>query len=551
MLLNLSIRDFVLVDRLDLEFSPGFTALTGETGAGKSILLDALQLALGERAEAGVVREGGERAEVTAGFAVTPPLAAWLAENDLEGDDDACLLRRVVDAGGRSRAFVNGRPVTLAQLKEAGEHLVDIHGQHAHYSLLRPGVQRQILDQYADATELAGRVAAAWRHWQGLDKACREAEAHVAEAAEERERLQWRVDELAVLGFRAEEWDELQSGHRRLAHAAELLQGARQVVGLLDDEDQGALGQMNGARSRLAALAEIDADLKTALDLLDSALIQAEETARELNHYAERVDVDPDALEQAEARLAQVSDAARKYRVRPEALPELLDQARARLADLERMADPEGMRREAEAARAGYLKLAQELSGKRGKGAARLAKAVTAAMQRLSMQGGRFEAALAACEPEAAGIETVEFQVAPHAGQGLKPLAKTASGGELSRIGLALQTILSESSGAPTLIFDEVDSGIGGGVAEIVGHMLAELGRRHQVLCVTHLPQVAASAGGHFRVSKEASGGRALSRVAALAPDQRVEEIARMLGGVRITETTRKHAEEMLGAGAA
>ncbi|MDD3528236.1 MAG: DNA repair protein RecN [Gallionellaceae bacterium] len=546
MLLSLSIRDFVLVDRLDLEFAPGFSVLTGETGAGKSILLDALQLALGERAEAGVVREGAERAEVAAGFAAPPGLVAWLREMDLEGDDDTCLLRRVVETGGRSRAFINGRPVTLTQLREAGEFLVDIHGQHAHYSLLRAGEQRRILDQYAAATELAGRVVAAWRDWQALEKARREAEAHAAEAAEQREQLQWRVDELTALAFAADEWVTLQDDHRRLAHAAELLQGAQQVVGMLEDDGQGALGQLRAAHARLVALAEIDGGLAASVELLDSALIQAEEAARELGHYAERVDLDPEALGQAEARLAQVSDAARKFRLRPEELPALLEESMVRLAELERLADPAGLRAEAEAAGAAYLKLAGELGALRKKAAARLAKAVTEAMQRLSMQGGRFEAALVPCEAEAGGLETVEFQVAPHAGQGLKPLARTASGGELSRIGLALQTILSESAGAPVLIFDEVDAGIGGGVAEVVGRLLADLGRQRQVLCVTHLPQVAAGATGHFRVSKETVAGRAQSQVTALSGALRVEEIARMLGGVKITDATRRHAEEML-----
>ncbi|TCJ15034.1 DNA repair protein RecN [Parasulfuritortus cantonensis] len=550
MLLGLSIRDFVLVDRLDLEFGAGFSVLTGETGAGKSILLDALQLALGERAESGVVRTGGDRAEVTASFAVTPELAAWLRENGLEGDDDTCLLRRVIEAGGRSRAFVNGRPVTLAQLKEAGEFLVDIHGQHAHYSLLRAGEQRRILDQYAGAGDLAARVAEAWRDWQARDKARREAEAHAAEAAEERERLQWRVDELAALAFSPEEWGRLQDDHRRLAHAAELLQGVQQLSGLLDDEAQGVLGRLHAAHGRLAGLAEIDADLAGAVEMLDGALIQAGEAVRELNHYAERVDLDPEALEQAEARLAAISDAARKFRVRPEELPALLETSSARLAELERLADPAGLARAAETARTAYMKLADSLSGRRREAAARLAEAVSQAMQRLSMQGGRLEVALAACQPEATGLESVEFLVAPHAGQGAKPLAKTASGGELSRIGLALQTILSETAGAPVLVFDEVDAGIGGGVAEIVGRLLADLGRRHQVLCVTHLPQVAAGANGHFRVSKATVAGHALSRVAALERSERVEELARMLGGVTITETTRRHAEEMLAGGA-
>ncbi|HEX8979833.1 MAG TPA: DNA repair protein RecN [Parasulfuritortus sp.] len=548
MLLSLSIRDFVLVDRLDLEFDAGFSALTGETGAGKSILLDALQLVLGGRAETGVIRDGAERAEVAAAFEPPAELAAWLAENGLDGEESDLLLRRVIDAGGRSRAFINGRPATLAQLKEAGEFLVDIHGQHAHYSLLRAGEQRRILDAYSGSEALAARTAETWRAWQKLVKALDEAERHASEAAAERERLQWQVDELTALNFHLEEWLTLQDDHRRLAHAAELIQGAQQVVAMLDEDGQGAIGLLQSARGRLADLAEIDPALKSPLDMLESGLIQMEEAARDLGHYAERVDLDPALLEQAEARLAQVNDAARKFRVRPEELPGLLAESGARLAELERLADPEGLRREAEKARGEYDKVATELSAKRKKGAASLAKSVSQAMQKLSMQGGSFAAALEPCAPEAGGQESVEFQVSPHAGQGLKPLAKTASGGELSRIGLALQTILSQISGAPSLIFDEVDAGIGGGVAEIVGRMLADLGKQRQVLCVTHLPQVAASAGHHFRVSKETVSGRARSRVEPLDKAQRVEEIARMLGGVKITDTTRKHAEEMLGS---
>jgi DNA repair protein RecN (Recombination protein N) len=549
MLLSLSIRDFVLVDRLDLEFAAGFSVLTGETGAGKSILLDALQLALGERAESGVVRDGAERAEVAAGFAATPELNAWLSENGLDSDEGELLLRRVIDAGGRSRAFINGRPATLSQLKEAGEFLIDIHGQHAHYSLLRPGVQRQMLDAYSGSQLLAAQTGEAFRAWQKLEKACTEAELHAAEAATERERLQWQVDELTALAFHPDAWLALQDEHRRLAHAAELIQGAQQIVSALEDEGQGAIGQLQSSRNRLVDLVAIDPALKPALEMLESGLIQAEEAARELGHYAERVDLDPDLLDQAEARLAQVNDAVRKFRVRPEDLPGLLAEASTRLTELERLADPQGLRQAADRARAEFDKWATELSSKRKKGAASLAKLVSQAMQQLSMQGGRFEAALEPCAAEAGGLETVEFQVSPHAGQGLKPLARTASGGELSRIGLALQTILSQISGAPTLIFDEVDAGIGGGVAEIVGRMLAELGQTRQVLCVTHLPQVAASAARHFQVSKETEAGQARSRVQTLDNSQRIDEIARMLGGVKITETTRKHAEEMLGSG--
>jgi DNA repair protein RecN (Recombination protein N) len=548
MLLSLSIRDFVLVDRLDLEFNTGFSVLTGETGAGKSILLDALQLALGERAESGVVRDGAERTEIAAGFTTTSELDIWLTENGLDGEEGELLLRRVIDAGGRSRSFINGRPAALAQLKQAGEFLVDIHGQHAHYSLLRPGVQRQLLDAYSGSEELARQVAERYRAWQKLEKTCAEAEQHALEAAAERDRLQWQVSELSGLDFRVEDWEALQDEHRRLAHAAELIQGAQQIVATLEEEGQGVLVQIQSARGRLADLSEIDEALKSALEMLDSSLIQAEEAARELNHYAERIDLDPDSLAQAEIRIAQISDAARKFRVRPEELPALLEATAERLSELERLADPAGLRLAADQAQGGYEQHAAELSVLRRKGAASLAESVSQAMQQLSMQGGRFAAALEPCTAEAGGMETVEFLVSPHAGQGLKPLAKTASGGELSRIGLALQTILSQISGAPTLIFDEVDAGIGGGVAEIVGRMLAELGKTRQVLCVTHLPQVAASAANHFQISKVMDAGQARSRVNALDKSQRIEEIARMLGGVKITDTTLKHAEEMLGA---
>ncbi len=547
MLLSLSIRDFVLVDRLDLEFGAGFSVLTGETGAGKSILLDALQFALGERAEAGVVRDGAPRAEIAASFVPPPDLVAWLAENGLDGEENELLLRRVIDAGGRSRAFINGRPATQAQLKKAGEFLIDIHGQHAHYSLLRPGAQRQMLDAYSGSEVLAVQVTDAFRAWRKLEQACAEGQRHAAEAAAEREQRQWQADELSALDFRAEAWLTLQEDHRRLAHAAELVQGAQQIVSTLEEEGQGAVGQLQMARNRLADMVEIDPALKPALDMLESSLIQADETASELGRYAERVDLDPDLLARAEARLVQVNDAARKFRVRPDALPDLLTEARTRLAELDRLADTEGLRRSADMARGEYQKYAAELSTKRQKGAASLTKSVSQTMQQLSMPGGSFAVVLDACAPEAGGLETVEFQVAPHAGQGLKPLAKTASGGELSRIGLALQTILSQVSGAPTLIFDEVDAGIGGGVAEIVGRLLAELGRTRQILCVTHLPQVAAGAASHFQVSKETVAGHALSRVRLLAGSQRIEEIARMLGGVKITDMTRKHAEEMLG----
>ena len=548
MLLNLTITDFVLVDRLELDFHAGFSVLTGETGAGKSILLDALSLVLGERAEAGVVREGTQRAEVAAEFSLEGliELAAWLEENDLAGEAGILLLRRVIDANGRSRAFVNGRAATAQQLKVAGEHLVDIHGQHEHYSLLKSAEQRRLLDAYAGATPLAGEVAGSFRAWRDARARRENGESHAGEQEAERERLTWTVNELTALAFTPEGWAASQEEHRRLAHAADLLAGAQAAAVLLDDDGDCVLTRLRDARGRLVELAGIDPALGGYLGMLESAAETLHEAARELTRYAERVDLDPQALADAEARIAAVQDAARKFRLRPEDMPEHLAEAAAQLRELGATGDLEALKQAEADAEVAYRGKAGQLSQMRGEAAGRLGEAVSGAMQQLAMRGGAFEAGLIPGEPAAHGLEDVEFRVSPHAGQSLKPLAKTASGGELSRIGLGLQTVLSGVSGAPTLIFDEVDSGIGGGVAEIVGRLLAELGQTRQVLCVTHLPQVAARANQHYQVSKISEAGHALSRVARLETEARVEEIARMLGGVKITEATREHAGEML-----
>ncbi len=548
MLLSLTLTDFVLVDRLELEFQAGFSVLTGETGAGKSILLDALSLVLGERADAGVVREGTQRAEVAAEFSLDGPaeLATWLEENDLAGEEGVLLLRRVIEAGGRSRAFINGRAATAQQLKAAGEHLVDIHGQHAHYSLLKSVEQRRLLDAYASAGPLAAEVADAFRAWRGARARRENAESHAGEQAAERERLNWTVNELTALAFSPDDWAATLEEHRRLAHAADLLAGSQATAALLDDDGDCVLARLRDGRGRLGELAEIDPGLGDALGMLESAADTLQEAARELTRYAERVDLDPRALAEAEARIAAVQDAARKFRIRPEDIPSHLAEARAQLQELGAAGDLEALKRDEAAAEADYRKRAGKLTQQRGEAAHRLDKAVSAAMQQLAMAGGAFEAALLPGEAAAHGLEEVEFRVSPHAGQSLKPLAKTASGGELSRIGLALQTVLSSVSGAPTLIFDEVDSGIGGGVAEIVGRLLADLGQSRQVLCVTHLPQVAARAAQHYQVSKRTREGHALSRVVRLDAEARIEEVARMLGGVTLTEATRDHAGEML-----
>ncbi len=554
MLLSLSISDFVLVERLTLDFAAGFSVLTGETGAGKSILLDAIALVLGERADAGVVREGAARAEVSAEFALqtNAALAAWLSENDLAGEEDVLLLRRVVEASGRSRAFINGRPATAQQLKEAGDFLVDIHGQHAHYSLLKAAEQRRLLDAFGGSTDLAAETASAFRAWRDLAARREAAEQHAGEQDAERERLVWVEQELAALDFSLPGWQDLQDEHRRLAHAAELATGAQAASEALEAEEAGLLNRLRALRSNLADLAAIDVALAEPVGLLESATETLHEAARELSRYADRIELDPEALNLAELRLAAVQTAARKFRLRPEEIPDHLAATRSQLAQLGAASDLVALAQaETEAAQV-YQGLAQSLSKQRQAAAGALGLAVSAAMQQLSMQGGRFEVGLisdeVATHAAAYGLEDVEFRVSPHAGQAVKPLAKTASGGELSRIGLALQTVLSGTSGAPTLLFDEVDSGIGGGVAEIVGRMLAELGASRQVLCVTHLPQVAARAGRHYQVSKENRDGRAVSGVTVLSHGERVEEVARMLGGVTLTDATRAHAEEMLAA---
>ena len=549
MLRSLSIRDFVIVDRLELEFSPGFTVLTGETGAGKSILIDALAMVLGERADAPVVRDGAERAEVSAEFDVAAggELARWLAGNEMGGDGDALLVRRVIEPSGRSRGYLNGRAATLAQLREAGEFLVDIHGQHQHQSLTRPTAQRELLDGFGDLAASAAKVAELHRAWQQC-RASREAlETNAAAFAVERERLEWQVRELDGLKLRPDEWAELTAEHARLAHAASLIEGAQTGAEALAESDGSTLAQLNAVVGKLGGLVEHDARLREIVSLLESARIELQEAAHALRRYAERVDLDPGRLRQAEQRMDAIHGAARKYRVQPEALSARLEEARTRLAELGAGGDVEALRKLEEEAHSACLAEARKLTAGRKRAAKKLSDEVTAQMQSLAMDGGRFEAALVpGTEVTAHGVESVEFLVAAHKGMTPQPLAKVASGGELSRLSLAIQTVTTRVAQVPTLVFDEVDAGIGGRVAEIVGKMLKRLGARHQVMCITHLPQVAATADRQWQVTKTTTSGKVLSRVSPLEGADRVEEIARMLGGVKITETTRRHAAEML-----
>jgi DNA repair protein RecN (Recombination protein N) len=550
MLRSLSIRDFVIVDSLELEFSSGFTALTGETGAGKSILVDALGLVLGERADASVVREGAERADISAEFELEDdsPLAHWLAERDLDADG-ACLLRRVIDAGARSRAFINGSPTTVAQLREAGEFLLDIHGQHEHQSLLRVAAQRELLDAYAGAQAASARTAALYREWRTRREQLLSFETGAAALAAEREQLEWQVKELEALGYTPESWLELTAEHGRLAHAAALIEGAQYALDVLSEAESSSLAQLNGAVARLNGLVEYDSALRQVLDVLEPARIQMQEAVYGLRHYQQKLDIDPQRLRALETRLDAIHTACRKYRTQPEELPALLARAKARLEELGSAGDLESLKRLEAEALAAYSAEAKRLAAARRKAARKLSVEVTSAMQTLALASGNFEVAIEdAAEPAAHGLDHIEFRVATNKGMTPQPLAKVASGGELSRLSLAIQTVTSEIAQVSTLVFDEVDAGIGGRVAEIVGKMLKQLGRKRQVMCITHLPQVAASADHQWQVAKTTQGAKVSSRVTALRGEQRVDEIARMLGGVKITETTRKHAAEMLRA---
>ena len=555
MLRFLNIQDFVIIDRMEVEFGRGFTVLTGETGAGKSILIDALSLSLGERSDAGQVRNGSKRAEISAEFDVSesPELLAWLRENDLEryGDDDnVCLMRRVIETGGRSRGFINGRPATLQQLRMVGGKLVDIHGQHEHQSLLRTEEQRDLLDAFSGSRELAQAVATSYRRWQSLQKHRIEWEQNTTSFEQEREQLELQSRELLTLNYSPDEWQILKSDHSRLSHSASLLEAVHTCLEILSESESASLAQINLSISRLKGLLQYDAGLKGVLDMLDSAQIQLQEAVYELGRYKQGLDLDPKILREMEERLSVVHAAARKYRVVPDEIPNLLKTFTEKLDGLNQIGDGEAMMKEEAIAKDVYLKLAKKLSVVRDGAARKLTQQVTAAMQTLAMEGGKFSVTQTLLEQgNAHGMEQIEFEVSPHQGMPLRPLAKVVSGGELSRISLAIQVITSKVGVVPTLIFDEIDAGIGGRIAEIVGELLKKLGTERQVMCVTHLAQVASAGNQQWQVAKSGdpdNGGNVLSHVTVLKDEERIEEIARMLGGVKITETTRKHAAEML-----
>jgi DNA repair protein RecN (Recombination protein N) len=549
MLKRIALRDFVIVRELDLELDSGFGVLTGETGAGKSILIDAVQLALGARAEAGVVREGAARADISAEFDAPATLAPWLEEAGF-AQEDSLLLRRSIDAQGKSRAWINGSPATATQLRELGEQLIDIHGQHAWQSLTRPDAVRSLLDAYAQVSTQT--LQPLWAGWREAQKALAQARDAQDSLQRERERLAWQIGEVDKLAPGADEWEELNAGHTRLAHARDLLDAAQQAVEALEGESGGVTGQLARAHTLLQNQEHLEPEFRGLGEVLASSLAQVADAAHSLHGYLRKTDLDPQRLAELDERMSLWMSLARRYKRTPAELPGLLAGWKQELAALDAAADLAAL--EAAEVKQGeaYMAAAKNLSKARAKAAPLLAKAITAAMQGLGMQGGRFEVTLEkAAAPTASGLEDVAFLVAGHAGSTPRPVGKVASGGELSRIALAIAVTTSQLGTAQTLIFDEVDSGVGGAVAETVGRLMKQLGRDRQVLAVTHLPQVAACADHHLVVAKQRDAAGTSSTVAPVVGEQRVAEVARMLGGERLSGTTLAHAKEMLGEGAA
>lgn len=546
MLLNLHLKDFVIVEDLTLEVGPGFTVLTGETGAGKSILIDALQLILGGRGDASVVREGAARAQLTAEFDLTPTVRTWLEVNALESEDERLLLRRTVDASGRSKAWVNGIAVPLMQLRDLGELLVDIHGQHAHQSLLRPAFQLKLLDDYAHCEMELEQTSLTYHAWRDADDLLAEATGQAERMAERAERLRWMLEDLEALSPRKGEWDELNAEHTRLAHGYAIAEGLNEAALLLTDGDDSASERLSSAYARISSLLRYDPELSGIGESLESAMAILDDAARDVEHRLSRTEADSGRFEKIDRRVTKYFELARKFRTEPEDLFALWESAQEELKSLEVAKDVEALQARRDEAWEAYRKAAEALSTVRRKAAKSLSEAVTDEMQRLAMKGGRLEVELQPAEAGSRGMESALFLIAGHVGVEARPLQKVASGGELARISLAIAVVTAQYAPVDTLIFDEVDSGIGGATAEVVGRLLQQLGRTRQVLCVTHLPQVAACGSAHWRVEKLQEEGRTRSTLRILSREDRVQEIARMLSGLQISQKTLAAAQEMM-----
>ena len=552
MLRRVHIRDLAVVASLEVEFRDGMTVLTGETGAGKSILIDALGLVLGDRADSGMIRSDAGRAEITAVFVLDalPEATAWLTDNALDDAAEECILRRVLMREGGSRAFVNGSPVPLKTLQALGEMLVDIHGQHAHQSLLRREHQRELLDDYAGHRDLCGATADLYRRWRRAEQQFTELSRAAQERSDRLELLSFQVEELDALQLADGELDELDRQQRRLSNALRLQQQCGLLLQLLDEDDASTQSRLSQANRELEEMLAVEPALADCRELLESAAIQVQEAASALRRYADEIEINPQRLQQIDERLQEVQDLARKYRCRPRELSQRLNALQQELLSL-RDADTQLAALQAETAQLeqDYRQQAERLRKSRKRAARRLAKETSEGMRKLGMPDGRIAVEvepLADDKASASGLDRVQFQVSANPGQPLQPLAKVASGGELSRISLAIQVATLACGSVPTLIFDEVDVGIGGRVAEIFGRRLRQLGSQRQVLCVTHLPQVAAQGHQHLLIAKDAQQNSVATSISALSGEPRVQEVARMLGGVDITASTLTHAREMI-----
>lgn len=549
MLTLLSLKDFVIVPELTIDADNGLTCLTGETGAGKSILIDALQLVLGARSDTGLIREGANRTEVAAEFSLTQRVKSWLEHNEIDYGD-AVLMRRTVDRNGRSRCWVNGSSVTVAQMRELAERLVDIHGQHAHQSLLKPAYQLQLVDGFGNHRALILDVKKAWDHWQKALNRLTEATEHQEQLQAEAERLNWVHEVLEELAPQEGEWKKLSEEHEVLSHSADIVNNVRSAMEHLSTGDSNASRLVTLAQIALSHAGKYDAAYENFAQALSDAASLIDETARDIAHHMDRFDVDDQRLSEIDDRLSAFWKISRKFHRPPEDIYAFWLETQERLREIETCADIDALKLAETDARKAYMAVAATLTAARQQAARRLSDAVTAEMQTLSMAGGRLEISLPPSAPWAGGVERCEFLVSGHSGATPRALTKVASGGELARISLAIAVITAQITPVPTLIFDEVDTGIGGAVAEVVGKLLRRLGQSRQVLCVTHLPQVAACGHNQWRVEKHTHDGVTTSHLRQLSDSERVDEIARMLGGLTVSDATRQAAREMIEANA-
>ena len=550
MLENLSIKNFVIVDHLELNFTSGFSALTGETGAGKSILIGALSLALGQRSETGVVRHNTDKSDISATFNIKDNKYAqdWLKHSELESDEDSLILRRVIYQDGKSKGFINGIPATINQLKSIGELLIDIYSQNSHHSLLKNSTQREILDNFSDLNEDVVEIKELYENWRKLSIENENFKKNKDSYIEELGDLEVKNKQFKALDFSFSKWQDIQANHKMLSNSSELIKGIQTCISMMDNDDSSVFNQINQLQTTLSNLANLDDRLENQLKIIDTMSLESSELIRELNHYLHALDMNEELKNEVESKIQDTYEFCRKYRVKPEELDSLSNDWQVRYDLLLKLIDEKGISEVLNEARHFYDKAASKLSLKRKESALELNNIITDKLKDLSFTHGKFEVNLKSIEPSANGNEQVEFLISTYLNAEPRPIQKVASGGELSRISLAIRVASIKKANVPVMIFDEVDVGIGGGVAEVVGKLLKDLAddAQHQIFAITHLPQVAAQSLNHFKVSKEQINGETVSQINLLDESGRVNELARMLGGVKITNTTIEHAKELL-----